>query len=160
MRRAIPGPLEAVRDAREDCRSGARRRSAPIVFPSWSPPLVLTRVEQGSQLFGDCLARTEYSRTNRADRAIHDGRKILVAQAFDLAQRDGVAQLFRQFLQGVVDGVRDLPGHQHALWRLDVAQLLAALESLGLLRIELGRCPDSPPQCHQAVLSCVDADPV
>src|SRR5881396_1751777 len=33
MRRASPGPLGAVRDAREDCRSGARRRSAPIVFP-------------------------------------------------------------------------------------------------------------------------------
>src|SRR5882762_4469998 len=109
MRCAIPGPLGAVRGAREDCRSGARRRSTPIVFPSWSPPLVLACVEQGSQLFGDCLARTEYSRTNRADRAIHDRCNILVTQAFDLAQRDGVAQLFGQLLQGVVDGVRDLP---------------------------------------------------
>src|SRR5216683_8252474 len=99
MRRAIPGPLAAVRGAREDCRPGARRRSAPIVFPSWSPPLVLACIEQGSQLFGDRLARTEYSRTNRADRTIHDGRNILVTQAFDLAQRDGVAQFFRQLFQ-------------------------------------------------------------
>src|SRR5206468_9418301 len=144
MRRAIPGPLGAVRDAREDCRSGARRRSAPIVFPSWSPPLVLARVEKGSQFFGDRLARTEYSRANRADRAIHDGRNILVTQAFELAQRDGVAQLFGQLLQGVVDGVRDLPGHQHALVRVDVAQLLAALESLCVLGIELGRGRNAP----------------
>jgi len=120
----------------------------------------LARVEKGSQFFGDCLARTEYSRTNRADRAIHDGRNVLVTQAFDLAQRDGVAQLFGQLLQGVVDGIRDLPGHQHALGRVDVAQLLAALEPFRVLGIELGRCRDAPPQRHQVVLRGVDADPV
>src|SRR5437879_11438272 len=112
MRRAIRGPLGAVRGAREDCRPRVRRRSMPIAFPSWSPPLVLARVEQGSQLFGNCLARTEYSGTNRADRAIHDRCNILVTQAFDLAQRDGVAQLFGQLHQGVVDAVRDLPGRK------------------------------------------------
>src|SRR5437879_8874781 len=105
-------------------------------------------------------ARTEYSRTNGADRAIHDGRNILVTQAFDLAQRDGVAQLFRQLHQGVVDVVRDLPGHQHALGRVDVAQLLAALEAFCVFRIELGRGRDAPPQRDQVVLRGVDADPV
>src|SRR5947209_17280670 len=128
MRCAIPGPLGATRGAREGCRLEARRQSAPIVFPSWSPPLVLARVEQGSQLLGDCLARSEYSRTNGADRAIHDGCNILVTQAFDLTQRDGVAQLFGQLHQGVVDVSGDLPGHQHALGRVDVAQLLARSE--------------------------------
>src|SRR5438552_806105 len=144
----------------QGCRLEARRRSAPIVFPSWSPPLVLARVKQSSQLSVDCLARAEYSRTNGADRAIHDGCNILVTQAFDLAQRDGVAQLFGQLHQGVVDVFRDLPGHQHALGRVDVAQLLAALESLRVLRIELGRGRDAPPQRDQVVLRRVDADPV
>src|SRR3979490_3439016 len=113
MRRAIQGLLGAVRGAPEDCRPGARRRSAPIAFPSWSPSLVLACVEQRSQLFGDCLARTEYPRTNRADRASHDRRNILVTQAFDLAQRDGVAQLFGQLHQGVVDGAPALPAPTH-----------------------------------------------
>src|SRR5713101_7639146 len=160
MRCAIPGPLGAARGAREDCRLEARRQSAPIVFPSWSPPLVLARLEEGSQLFGDCLACTEYPRADRADRAIHDRCDVLIAQAFELAQRDGVAQLLRQSLHRVVYRLRDLLGHHHALRRVDIAQLLAILKTFGVLGIELGRGRSAPAHGHQVVLGRIDADAV
>src|SRR5258708_1470386 len=103
-----------------------------------SPPLVLARVEQRPEPFGDRLSRTEYPRSDGPDRAAHDRGDILVAQAFKLAQRNGIAQFLGQLPERIVDGPRDLRRHQHALGRVDIAQLIAVLEALGVLGIELG----------------------
>src|SRR5262252_5663486 len=96
-------------------------------FSFMSPPLVLACVEQRPELLGDCLTRAKYPRSHRPDRAVHDRRDVLVAQPLELAQRDGVAQLRGQTLERVVHCAGDLGRHQHALGRVDVAQLVAVL---------------------------------
>src|SRR5438128_12609053 len=51
------------------------------------PPLVLARPQLRAQLLGHRLPRAEDSRSNRADRATHDLRDLLVRQPVQLAQR-------------------------------------------------------------------------
>src|SRR5215831_18417356 len=71
-------------------------------FSFMSPPLVLACVEQRPELLGDCFTRAKYPRPHCADRAIHDRGDVFVAQPFELAQRDCVAQLCGQALERVV----------------------------------------------------------
>src|SRR6266702_4374374 len=129
-------------------------------FLHGSPPSVLARLKQRPQPLGNRLARAEYPRPDGADRAIHDRRYVLVTQAFDFAQRDGVAQFFWQLIHRVAHGARNLLGHHYALGRIDIAQLLAVLETFGILGIELGHRRGAPPHRHQIVFGRIDADPV
>src|SRR5688500_1549857 len=128
----------------------ARSSSSPSMnaeIPSFMPlpPLVLTRPEQRSQLLGDRFARPEDARADGADRAIHGLRDVLVAHAFDLAHLNRPAQLFGQALDGGVHRLRDLVGQQHALRRVDVAQLLALVKAFRLFGLYLGRGRRPPP---------------
>src|SRR5687767_13314437 len=76
----------------------------PIPLPSF----VLARVEERPELLRDRLARAEDARPDRADRAVHALRDVLVAHPFDLAQLYRGPQLFRQLLYRRVDRFRDL----------------------------------------------------
>ena len=83
------------------------------------PTFVGSRFEQGSQPFGNGLARTEDARTHRTDRAFHDARDFLVAQTLELAQHDCCAQLLGQSRHGVFDRLADLLRHQQPFGRVE-----------------------------------------
>ena len=126
-----------------------------------SPPLVLARVEQRPQLLGDRLARAEYPRPDRPDRAVHDRGDILVAQAFELAQRDGIAQLPRAAASSVSLTVCAISA--------DISMLSGVLMSRNCSpsskpsassESNSGRGRRAPAHRHQVVLRGVDADPV
>ena len=84
--------------------------------------LILVRPQLRTEPFGHRLPRPEDSRPNRAYRATHDLRDLLVRQAVELAQRDRRAQLLGQRRDRVVDRLRDLLGGELALRGVDVAQ--------------------------------------
>src|SRR6478735_7731251 len=79
------------------------------------PTLVLAGPELRAELLRHRLARPENARPDRADRAIHDLRDLLVGETVELAQRDRRAQLLGEGRDGVVHRLRDLLGGELAL---------------------------------------------
>src|SRR5258708_7689881 len=133
--------------------AAARSSSSPSInceilsFIKPLPPFGLTRPQQRPELLRNRLARPENSRPNRSDRAIHRSRDVFVAHALDLAHLDRGAQLFGQLLDRGVHRRRDLVRQQHALRRVDVAQLLALFKPFGLFGLYLGRARRRPGRC-------------
>src|SRR5688572_8368968 len=96
-------------------RAASSRASSPSIraeILSISPSPVLARLQLRPQLFRDRLASPEYPGANRPDRTVHDGRDILVAQTFKLAQSYCCPQFLRQILDGTIHGLGDLTAHQ------------------------------------------------
>jgi hypothetical protein len=78
-------------------------------------------VSAAAQAGGDGFARTEDAGAHGADGAVHHVGNLFVAQAFDLAQRDGLPQIFGQRLDRGIHGSGDLLAGQQGLRRLTVA---------------------------------------
>src|SRR5258708_22567432 len=146
--------------------AAARSSSSPSInceirsFIKPLPPFVLTGPQQRPELLRNRLARPEDSRPDRADRAIHRFRDVFVAHALDLTHLDRGAQLFGQLLDRGVHRRRDLVRQEHALWRVDVAQLLALFKPFGLFGLSLGRGRRPPTHGHEIVLGRINSNPV
>src|SRR3954464_13540191 len=142
------------------CPSSSPSISAEICCFMPLPPLVFTGPQQWPQLLRDRLARPEDPRAHRADRAIHGLRDVLVAHAFDLAHLNRLSQLLGQPLDRRVHRLRDLVRQQHALRRVDVAQLLAFFESFRLFGLSLGRGRRPPTHGHEIVFGRINSNAV
>src|SRR6266850_2155278 len=164
--RASLSPALLSSDSAWIAPAAARSSSSPSInceilsFIKPLPPFVLAGPQQRPELLRNRLARPEDPRAHGADRAIHGLCYVLVAHPFDLAHLNRLAQLLGQLFDRGVHRLRDLLRQQHALRRIDVAQLLAFVETFRLFNLYLGRGRRPPAHGHEIVLGRIDSDPV
>eukprot|EP01022_Parablepharisma_sp_SALTPOND_P036185 TRINITY_DN979_c0_g7_i1.p1 TRINITY_DN979_c0_g7~~TRINITY_DN979_c0_g7_i1.p1 ORF type:complete len:1344 (+),score=262.78 TRINITY_DN979_c0_g7_i1:3504-7535(+) len=125
-----------------------------------SPALVRRRIQQWTQLLGNCFPGAENTAAHGADRTIHRICNLVVAQPLDLAQRDGSTQFFRQCLHRHVDRLSNLLGGQHRFRSVDVPQMVCVVKSFRFFCI--GFSGRGRPSAHgdQIILGGIDANAI
>jgi hypothetical protein len=90
-------------------------------------------IDERANLLSDGLSGTENTGTDSANWTVHGVCNFFVTQTLYFSERHRCPKFRRQRLDGAVHGFRNLPRHEHSVWRLNVCYGLIGTEWFPIL---------------------------